>query len=69
MMPCGAAMTESLGRAPGLLIARINPTGHAQDARVALDFTSGLRGPFVTLTVDQWARLQQLARTIKWPAA
>jgi hypothetical protein len=62
-------VADHLGRAPGLEVNRIPAPGAPQNVRVSLDFTSGLRGPFLTLTVDQWTALQHAARTITWPAA
>jgi hypothetical protein len=60
--------TDHLGRTPGLQILRAMPrTG---GPLVVVDFTvDGPRGPFLTLTVDQWTALQHLARKITWPAA
>jgi hypothetical protein len=61
---------DHLGRTPGLQVMRTGSPA-AGDVRVVVDFTIDppRRGPFLTLTVDQWTALQHLARTISWPAA
>jgi hypothetical protein len=66
-------MSEQLGKTRGLEVTKISMTGQPKDTRVALDFFSGggpgAAGPFVNLTIEQWIAVQQLARSIKWPAA